>query len=369
MKKYYNKILILNLIAIILYSCTKNDMKGKWIYSLEYSGIAYPGMIYDFENNSMTRYSLLSKNNCDTISLKDSVLFFDTTSIGTIVWKNDYCFVINGHRDSLVFHKVPNLHLSDSIEFVSNFLTSNPILYKDNSHKLTYYFDTTLNDRGLYNSSFKNFNYPQYGLEYSSWKLDVINGSIILLNQDPISLFPKNLLITNITNDSISGIIIGFPENIHNSIIRAISNYKIIDFEYERFSLTKVNRKTEEEIELLKEKLISKNWKLTNIDSTYISFGRVLPNEETRIFPKNLNGLEYKFYADNKYKISVKDRLYTGRFDISIDGKYIILDENMYYDYCIGLIEVDSLLKIEHIMKIQEAERKYRTYSCEIKLK
>ncbi len=344
-------------------------MNGKWIYSLEYGGMVYSGMIYDFENLPNTRYSLLSKNYCDTISLKDSELFLDTTRIGTIVWKNNNCIVIKGLRDSLVFHKVPDLQLADSITSVLNFLTSQPILYKDNFYKLNYYFDTTINERDFYYSSFRNLNYAQYGLEYSSWKLETVNNSIILLNQDPFSLFPKNLLITNITNDSISGIILGFPENIRDSIIRAISSQKNLEFEYEKFSLKKVKTKTKAEITLLKKSLTSKNWKLSIIDSTYLSYGRIHPREKARIFPKRLDGLEYNFSVDNNYEIATKDSTYKGKFDLSIDGKYIILDNDMYYDNCIEILELDSLLKMNQIMKIHDSDRKYRTYNCKIELK
>lgn len=370
MKMSRFKLLSIILISIIFSSCKNNEIDGKWLYSLEYSGMVYTGMIYDFESEPMTRQSLLNDFFCDTIIKEDSLLFVDTIGIGKIVWKNEKCFVIDGLNDSLVFHRIPNMQTADSMNFVSEFLTSSPILYKDDFYEFKYYFDTTLNDRQFYSSAFKNMDNPNYGFEYSDWRLEIMNGSLILLNKDYLSLFHQNLLITNITKDSIIGLKIRFPESMHDSIVNAIEFNNKINFEYDKFSLVKGKSLSNESLDSIRYQITSRTWEVFRMDSSYISYGKIYPKQLARVFPKKLKGLKYRFLSNNDYEIFTADSLFSGTYDISIDGRYIILDGYMEYDNNIEINTLtDTSLIINHILKIHNSDRKYRTYNCKIELR
>jgi hypothetical protein len=370
------KIITSAILLALLITCRyyKDDIgKNVWLYSSEFGGRIFTGLVYDFKSNPQIAHSLIIDfDSSIVIEKKGNIIYTNNDTLAEIIWNNNTCLLLKSiYNDSLVFHKVPSLNNSDSLEYVFNFLTSNIIIYEDNNFNLRIHYDTTFYSYGYRSLNYKEVNctHIDNSFMFATWNLKEINNSLILFNVDPYSLFPNSLLITKISKDCIVAKKLRVPlETIEeiNKFNENVKNKIPNEFEYENCTLTKLENLSAEEMINLQRKLCSKKWKAKQIEKNNterIGMFRWESSEINRFYPMNSLDITYSFYENGSYEFVLNEKEYSGNYRLSSDGKYIELIDNSIFDSFIEIVELnDNILKTKQLAKVFDSGRKYNIY-------
>lgn len=355
---------------VLLQSCKmENEINNVWLYSKDFGGFVYTGLVFDLKSNPKKIYSVIDDYHLDSVKINENIIYKGTDTLARIIWNNSSCIIID-KPDTIAFHKVPNMNNKESYKFVYEFLTEYDILFKDKFGEIRIHYDTTTWENG-----FKPLNYliqePNNTFSISSWNLKVVNNSLILFNLDPNSLFQENLLITDITNDSISALKLRYPLEsfeINSEFEEKVKKNIKFDFEYEKCVLKKIKRlETQEKTELLKN-LTSKEWTLKSIDTT--NSGRIagVPrNSYNRIYPTDKYMIKYNFFENDSFVFNLNENVYSGYYRISKDGTFIELDSGIEFDDYIEILELSpEKLRTNQSVKVFRTNNKCKIYNYSI---
>jgi hypothetical protein len=347
----------------------ENEINNVWLYSKDFGGFVYTGLVYDLKSNPKKVYSVISDYHLDSVKLDGSIIYKGNDTLARIIWMNSSCMIIES-SDTIAFHKVPNMNNKESYEFVYEFLTEYDILFKDKLGEIRIHYDTIMWENGLKPLSYL-IQEPNNTFSISSWNLKVVNNSLILFNLDPNSLFQENLLLTNITNDSISALKLKYPSESFEDNAgfeeKVKKNIKF-DFEYEKCVLKKIKRlETQEKTELLNN-LTSKEWTLKSIDTT--NSGRIagVPrNSYNRIYPTDKYMIKYNFFENYSFVFNLNENVYSGYYRISKDGTFIELDSGIEFDDYIEILELSpEKLRTNQSVKVFRTNNKCKIYNYSI---
>jgi len=361
------KFLLIALYIIGILSCNKETSKKVWIYSNSQTGMIYTGLVFDLSKQPIEIYSIAKDFRFDSIHFENDNVLRNNDTIVRILWKNENSMVARYGYDTIMLQAVPDLHLSDQYEKLYDLLTQNSYVYEDKWNHFQIKFDTTLFETGIFKSLIFDLN-TKNGYTQGTWMLRKINGSIILFNTNPIELFHKPLLITNIYKDSIIALNLEIAYNELNKFMLAVSEGEKFNFNYDKCILKKVPGINETEKKKLIESLSSKVWTAKKVDTILLSSGVPIGKwDSSRFYNKYNFDIKYKFTQDGIYSFILQDTTYSGKYIISDDGKHLLLDSIYSPNDFVELIEVSKdKIKTRQQIEIKEDNRHRSFYNYDI---
>lgn len=345
-------------------------MNKTWIYSKDYGGIVYTGLVFDFQNTPNRIYSILSNYKVDSVTIKNNNVIKGNDTIAKILWKSNNCMIAEYAWDTIALHRIPDINNKESFELVKSFLLENAIYYKDNNFNLRIHYDTINLGNGFKQLKYQVLDYDHKFL-VSSWNLKIVNNSLVLFNVDPVSIFHDNLLIKSITMDSIIADKLRFPSKNTKEFVklkRRIENKLPYNFDYESFTLKKLKKITNKEKNDLYNILCSKEWYAKKIDTTNTNqIGNLFLNSDNRFYPIDSFYFAYNFYYNDSFVLKINDNIHYGHYKLSQDGKFIELNDATRFDDYIEISEIaKNKLIINQFVKVLKIGRNYDIYTFRI---
>lgn len=379
---------ILICFSILFCACNTSiqDFEQKtWLSAADGIGMRFLGVL-DMEKNPYSAYLLSYQEEKATLFIRDDSIYFDSTYYGNVFYQNDTLLVLAASDgDTSIYHSIPNLDNADSIEFVYDFLVSNPVLYSDETAINKMQYDSTVNELG-WNKSFVIDSLRQYDFEtfsnwvhdfdynfHTKWHLTSLNNSVILLNSPTNWLEGFSfdiLLIEKITPEKLTAKKIEIPfigRRAKQDSIRANST---INFKYETCTFEKRQSIQSSQLKSYFDILCSKTWSSNIPDSAIYTGKGVIPIHDTiTIHPPILRGFSYEFNSDQTYEYSIGGVTSKGEFEISRDGEYLILDKSSDSASCIKLNNIsNNFLKIQQLANAHTKGRGFERYNCYLTL-